>query len=146
VNTASEPLVLEYAVRGMDFTTAGEAASSIRKTCLKLGLSARDVRRVAVVAYEAELNIVIHAWKGTVRALVFGDRVELVIEDSGPGIPDIAQAMVEGFSTAPHHIREMGFGAGMGLANIQRHADHLVIESVVNVGTVLRATVRLGAS
>ncbi|HAI21313.1 MAG TPA: anti-sigma regulatory factor [Clostridiales bacterium UBA8153] len=129
----------------MDFTAAGEAASSIRKTCMKLGLPARDVRRVAIVAYEAELNVVIHAWKGTVRALVFGDRVELVVEDSGPGIPDIAQAMVEGFSTAPDHVREMGFGAGMGLINIQRHADDLVIESVVNVGTVLRATVRLGA-
>jgi len=140
-----EPLVLEFPVQGMDFAKAGEAASSIRRTCMKLGLSARDVRRVAVVAYEAELNIVIHAWKGTIRARLFGDRVELVAEDSGPGIPDIEQAMVEGFSTAPHHIREMGVGACMGLTNIQRHADGMAIESTVNVGTVLRATVRLGS-
>ncbi|MEW6522699.1 MAG: ATP-binding protein [Bacillota bacterium] len=146
MNNAAEPLVLEYAVEGMDFARAGDAASAIRKACVKLGLTANDVRRVAVIAYEAELNIVIHAWKGTLRALIFSGRVELVAEDSGPGIPDIEQAMVEGFSTAPHHVREMGFGAGMGLNNIQRHADHLTIESAENVGTVLRAVVILGTS
>jgi anti-sigma regulatory factor (Ser/Thr protein kinase) len=137
-------LVLEFAVRGMDFSAAGEAATAIRRACLQLGMPPRDVRRVAVIAYEAELNIVIHACHGVLRAWLLGDRVELVAEDSGPGIADLELAMQEGYTTAPPHVREMGFGAGMGLPNMKRHADTFAITSELEVGTNVWAVVRLG--
>ncbi len=87
--------------------------------------------------YEAEVNIVAHAWEGIIRILIDRDHIRMVLEDKGPGIADIEQAMVEGYSTASREVREMGFGAGMGLSNIKRNTDQMEITSRVGGGTVL---------
>ncbi len=132
---------LEYEVIGMDFTRAGEASAKIKKALQLVGMEVKTIRRTIIVAYEAELNIVIHARHGILTAKVHPDRVEILAVDEGPGIPDIELALQEGYSTAPPHIREMGFGAGMGLPNINRCSDKLHIESEVGSGTRLKAII-----
>ncbi|MFZ5633317.1 MAG: ATP-binding protein [Bacillota bacterium] len=132
---------MEFSVEGMDFTRAGEAAAKIKKALQLVGMEVETVKKAVIVAYEAELNIVIHARQGTLTLSVYPDQVEIVAADEGPGIPDISLAMQEGYSTAPPNIREMGFGAGMGLPNINRCSDMLEIESEVNKGTQLRSVI-----
>lgn len=132
---------LELEVTGMDFTRAGEASARIKKALQLVGMEVETMRKAVIVAYEAELNIVIHARHGTLTAQVLPDRVEIMAADEGPGIPDIALAMQEGYSTAPPHIRQMGFGAGMGLPNIARCSDKLQIDSEVDKGTTLKSVI-----
>jgi len=139
-----EALVLEFNVAGMDFQSAGSGASKIKRMLQEIGLDHSTVRRCAVCAYEAEMNIVIHAWRGVLRARVTPEAVEIIAEDEGPGIEDIALAMQEGYSTAPAHIREMGFGAGMGLPNMKKCSDELSIESKPGIGTTVRMLIRTG--
>jgi len=134
-------LKMVHNVKEMDFTRAGEATARIKKDLQLVGMEVATIRKAVIVAYEAELNIVIHARKGTLSVSVYPDRVEIEAADEGPGIPDIALAMQEGYSTAPAHIREMGFGAGMGLPNINRWSDKMHIESEINVGTKVAATI-----
>ena len=134
----SSGLVLEFDIKSMDFATAGEAATRIKRTMTQLGMPADIVRRVASATYEAEMNVVIHANKGRLVARIDSERIEICVEDEGPGIPDIDLAMQDGYSTAPTHVREMGFGAGMGLTNIKRCADEMHLDSVVGEGTTLR--------
>lgn len=138
-----EPLVLEYPVLGGDFTSAGMASSAVKKALQQLGVEPSIIRRVAIVTYEAEMNIVIHAYKGVLRVSLSPEVIEIVAEDEGPGIPDIELAMQPGYSTAPDNIREMGFGAGMGLPNIKDCSDELNIDSVVGKGTKLISKIYL---
>jgi len=140
-NLDSREIKLEFAIKGMDFLTAGEASSNIKHTLQLIGFSPAVIRRAAIAAYEAEMNIVIHGCNGVLKTWITPDRIELVAADSGPGIPDINLAMQEGYSTAPDHIREMGFGAGMGLPNIKNCADRFSLESKVNEGTTLTVVI-----
>lgn len=130
-------LVFGYRVAARDFERAGEASSGLKRTLSRLGIHPRVIRRVAVATYEAEMNIVIYTDGGEIVAEVRPGRVRIEALDKGPGIPDIEQAMQPGFSTAPEWVREMGFGAGMGLPNIQASADEMKLESTVGVGTHL---------
>ena len=130
-------LVFGYRVAARDFERAGEASSGLKRTLSRLGIHPRVIRRVAVATYEAEMNIVIYTDGGEIVAEVRPGRVRIEALDKGPGIPDIEQAMQPGFSTAPEWVREMGFGAGMGLPNIQASADEMKLESTVGVGTYL---------
>lgn len=132
---------LECPVAGRDFIAAGEAAARIKRVLQQVGMDPETIRRAAIVAYEAEMNIVIHAHWGTLTALITPGRIDIIAADEGPGIADIPLAMQEGYSTAPDDIRELGFGAGMGLPNIKRNSDELSIQSTVGVGTVLHATI-----
>lgn len=143
--SSSKKLVysVEFDVKGGDFVGAGLASTQIKEVLKMLGLSPEIYRRVAVIAYEAEMNLVIHAGGGTLRALVYPDEIVILAEDDGPGIEDIELAMKEGYSTAPDHIRELGFGAGMGLPNIKKNSDEMRIESEVGRGTKLWASVRI---
>ena len=120
---------------------AGTASNNIKNTLKMLGIQSDVCRRAAVIAYEAEINLVIHANGGMLKAVISEDRLEITAEDEGPGIPDIEQAMTEGYTTASNQAREMGFGAGMGLPNIKRNSDIFEIESTLGKGTVLRSTV-----
>ncbi|HOJ92995.1 MAG TPA: CBS domain-containing protein [Dictyoglomaceae bacterium] len=138
-----ESLVLEYPVVGGDFALAGMASSSIKKALQQIGIAPDILRRVAVVTYEAEMNIVIHAYRGVLRVKVTSEIIEIIAEDEGPGIPDISLAMQPGYSTAPDNIREMGFGAGMGLPNIKNSSDELYVESEVGKGTKLVSKIYL---
>lgn len=136
-------LLFRYRVSGGDFNHAGDASSRLKKTITRLGVHPQIVRRVAIACYEAEMNIVIYAEEGEIVAEVEPGRIRLIASDRGPGIPDIEKAMEPGFSTAPEWVREMGFGAGMGLPNIQNCADEMRLESEVGVGTRLEVTIYL---
>jgi CBS domain-containing protein/anti-sigma regulatory factor (Ser/Thr protein kinase) len=131
-------LILRYKVRARDFASGGAASSKIKRAIERLGGSPAISRRVAVAAYESEINLVIHTERGGEMVVeIQPDRVHIVVTDTGPGIADVEQAMQPGFTTAPEWIREMGFGAGMGLLNIKRCADDMKLESKVGVGTRL---------
>ncbi len=130
-----------YDIAARDFVRAGEAANKLKRLLQQLGLDPAVIRRAAIAAYEAEMNIVIHSYGGQIKVDITPESIEIFCEDSGPGIPDIEKALQEGYSTASEEIREMGFGAGMGLPNIQRSADEFRIESTVGRGTSLQVTI-----
>ena len=109
----------EYDIPANDFSLAGEASSNVRKLLTQLGVNPTVIKRTSIAMYEAELNVVIHGNGGKARVEIFEDKIEILVYDEGPGIEDIELAMKEGYSTAPDFIREMGFGAGMGLSNIK---------------------------
>jgi serine/threonine-protein kinase RsbT len=113
----------EYRVTGGDFTHAGYASSQVKKMLKQLGVESTVIKRVVVCLYEAEVNIVAHAWDGIINVDLDTDTIFMKLTDNGPGIADIGQAMQRGFSTASPEVREMGFGAGMGLPNISANAD-----------------------
>lgn len=131
----SEELVFKFDVDGNDFTSAGQASVQIKKNLRELGIPQEIIRRVSIAMYEGEINMVIHAGGGVAEVKVTTDYIEIILDDTGPGINDIDQAMQEGFSTAPDRIRSLGFGAGMGLPNMKRYTDYMDISSEVGVGT-----------
>jgi len=134
-------LIRTYEVPGDDLARAGEASSHIKRILKELGFSTDVIRRVAITTYEAEINMFIHAGGGKVTASITPERVKLVFADQGPGIPDVELAMQSGWSTAPANIRNLGFGAGMGLPNIKEYSDELTIETEVGAGTTLTAVI-----
>ncbi len=137
-------LILRYRVAARDFVHGGEASSKVKRALERVGAAPPMVRRVAVATYEAETNLIIHADDGGhLTVEIQPDRIRVVAQDTGPGIPDIQQALQAGFSTAPDWIRELGFGAGMGLNNIRTCADEMNLESRVGVGTRLEAVFHL---
>lgn len=127
-----------FEVQGGDFNKAGDASSRIKKILQQIGSDSGIVRRVAVACYEAEMNVVIHAHHGYVTLDADVNQVRIVVEDEGPGIDDIEMAMKPGFSTAPDYVREMGFGAGMGLPNMKNCSSRMEIQSHKGVGTTVR--------
>lgn len=124
-----------YDVEGGNFTKAGFASSEVKKILKKLNVDSKIIKRVVVALYEAEVNIVAHAYEGRIDVNIDTERIKINLADKGPGIPDIDLAMQQGYSTASDKVREMGFGAGMGLPNIKKNVDSLNIESKVNEGT-----------
>lgn len=136
---------LRYEVPGDDFTRAGEASGAVKKRLKALGYNPDAIRRVAIAMYEAEINMVIHADGGYCDVDIYPDKVEVLLADSGPGIPDVEKAMQAGFSTAPDNVRNLGFGAGMGLPNIKKYTDDMRIETEIGVGTKLYLTVKVNA-
>ena len=137
------PMIAEFEVQGQNFKKAGDASFEIKNRLKKLGLPPDIVRRVATATYEAELNVIIYAQKGTIRLCLNPRCVEVHIEDVGPGIPDIELAMREGYTTSPPYVKQLGYGSGMGLPNIKKNSDWMEIRSEVNRGTTLRFKVNL---
>jgi len=131
-------------VNKADFDNAGRVASIVRNYLQKLKIEKQVLRKIAIICYEAEMNISIHSLGGYITVETKPSEVVITAVDYGPGIPDIEEAMKPGFSTASEQIRALGFGAGMGLPNIKRCADHLDLESSMETGTILKATIRLG--
>ena len=127
----------EYKVEGGDFTNAGTTSSEVKKMMKQLGVNPSIVKRTVVALYEAEVNIVAHAYRGTISVDLEENSVSIRLEDEGPGIPDINKAMEIGYSTASPEVREMGFGAGMGLPNMKSNSDKLIVNSVVGKGTTV---------
>ena len=130
-------LTLEYGVRGADFSGAGASASRLKTTLRRVGIDPQTTRRAAIAAYEAEMNLIVFTQGGSIKVELEPGAIRLMAEDSGPGIPDIEKAMQPGFSTAPDWVRELGFGAGMGLPNIKKCADLMRLDSTVGKGTKL---------
>ena len=133
----SEPLQFHYDVAGGDFSSAGEASVQVKKILRKMGFPPELIRRISIAMYEGEINMVIHANGGVADVYVDDEQVLVRLEDTGPGIADVEAAMQEGFSTAKDNVRTLGFGAGMGLPNMQRNASEFHIESTVGVGTTI---------
>ena len=134
---------LHFDVSGEDFTRAGEASGQVKSTMKQLGIASDAVRKVAISMYEGEINMVIHAGGGEADVDITPEAVLMTLTDHGPGIADIEQAMQEGWSTAPESVRNLGFGAGMGLPNMRKYTDDMTVESEVGKGTTVRMRVNL---
>ncbi len=137
----NQKLSYRFDVDGANFTSAGEASVKVKKILREVGFEPETIRRVSIAMYEGEINMVIHAGGGTAEVVIEEDRIIIILTDTGPGIADIEQAMQEGFSTAPDNIRSLGFGAGMGLPNMKRYTDEMVIDSELGKGTKITMTV-----
>ena len=139
----SENLKFHFDIDGSDFSSAGAASVMVKKKLRQLSYDPEIIRKVSIAMYEGEINMVIHADGGSADVNVYGDKIEIILADRGPGIPDIELAMQEGYSTAPDNIRSLGFGAGMGLPNMKRYTDDMKIESEVGKGTTIYMTIRV---
>lgn len=133
---------LSFNVAANDFIAAGKGSSTIKNFLKSMGLDSSIVRRIAIISYEAEINIVIHSFGGQLHCDLYEDKITIVSEDAGPGIKDIDLALTEGYSTAPESVRELGFGAGMGLPNMKKYSDDFEITSC-SEGTTIRISVNL---
>jgi len=136
-------LIFQYYIDGHNFSKAGEVASGLKKTLRRLGIDPKRCRRVAITAYESEMNIIFYTNGGELTVYIQPEKIHIDVIDSGPGIPDVQKALEPGYSTAPDWVRELGFGAGMGLVNIQRCADEFIITSEVGKGTDLKINISL---
>jgi len=125
----------KFDIEGGNFSKAGTASSDVKKVLKKLNVEPKLIKRIVVSIYEAEVNVVAHAYEGEMHVSIFPEKIIVRIVDKGPGIPDIDLAMQKGYSTASPAVREMGFGAGMGLPNIKKNTNELNIKSEVGVGT-----------
>jgi len=131
-----EPLLKQdFTVQGGDFIHAGEVSSKIKSILKEIGMSHEVIRRASIATYEAEMNVVCYAQRGKFYLTIIPDRLSIIVEDEGQGIENIELAMKEGYSTSSSAIKEMGFGAGMGLPNIKKNTDELLISSVLGEGT-----------
>jgi len=140
---SEEPLFVQrFDICGRDFLNAGKASTTVKAILRDVGIHPAVIRRAAIAAYEAEMNVVLYARKGTMELRVTPKDICITVEDEGDGIADMELAMQEGYSTAADEIREMGFGAGMGLPNIKRNADTFAIDSLVGKGTTLEIVIR----
>lgn len=133
----NDKITLEYEIAQNDFKSAGEASSNVKKVLNHLGIDSKIVRRVAIATYEAEMNIVIHSYGGRIIVTISTDKIEINAHDDGPGIKDINLAMQEGYSTASNMVRELGFGAGMGIPNMKKCSDVFDINSCENKETLV---------
>ena len=134
-------LNFHYDVDGENFVSAGQASVQLKKMLRRLGIPPEIIRKISIAMYEGEINMVIHAGGGVADVNVYEDRIVIILKDSGPGIKDVGLAMQEGYSTATERVRSLGFGAGMGLPNMKRYTDEMIIESEVGVGTTITMTV-----
>ena len=139
----SDKLVFRFDVRGDDFTSAGQASVQVKKNLRQLGLDAEIIRKVSIAMYEGEINMVIHAGGGVAEVIVSESYIDIILEDHGPGIKDIDQAMQPGYSTSTEQIRSLGFGAGMGLPNMKKNTDSMEITTKIGVGTRIAMRVNL---
>lgn len=131
-----------YEIVSNDFVSAGRGSSEIKSNLKSMGIDAKVIRRIAIVSYEAEINLVIHTLGGFLYCDLYDDKIVISSEDKGPGIPNIEMAMTEGYSTATEQVRELGFGAGMGLPNMKRYSDNFEISSSSR-GTIIKITILL---
>lgn len=138
-----DPVHLHFDVDGSDFTSAGEASGEVKRVLRRLGIDNETIRRCAICMYEGEINMVIHASGGTADVYIDSERIMIEMIDSGPGIPDVEKAMQEGWSTASQDVRELGFGAGMGLPNMKKYSDEMIIDTEVGVGTAISMSVHI---
>ena len=139
----SNTVKFHFDVDGSNFSSAGEASVAVKKKLRQLAYSPEVIRRVSIAMYEGEINMVIHANGGTIDVEASDEEILIVLRDSGPGIPDVELAMQEGYSTAKDNIRNLGFGAGMGIPNMMKYTDYMRIDSVVGEGTTIVMKVRV---
>lgn len=139
----SEPLRFHFEVDGSDFSSAGAASVLVKKKLRQLSYDPEVIRKVSIAMYEGEINMVIHANGGTADVELSDDEIVIILRDNGPGIPDVELAMQAGYSTAHENIRNLGFGAGMGIPNMKKYTDYMHIDTVVGEGTTVTMKVKL---
>lgn len=139
----NNPLSLEFSIVSGDFTGGGKAASEVKRFLSHLGCAPALIRRVAIAIYEGEMNMIIHSYGGKISVFIFSEYIKVVFTDVGPGISNLNMALQEGYSTASDRIREMGFGAGMGLPNMKRCSDTFTIDTEVGKGTKVEITIKM---
>lgn len=139
----NDAITLKYTISGDDFTRAGEASSDVKSQLKKMGVAPDKVRKVSIAMYEGEINMVIHANGGTIDVIITPHDITMILADRGPGIKDISLAMKEGYSTATDNVRALGFGAGMGLPNMNKYSDEMNIDTVIGVGTTVTMKVHI---
>lgn len=139
----ADAIKFHFDVDGDNFTSAGEASVKVKKLLRQLNIDPDIIKKVSIAMYEGEINMVIHANGGNADVLVYPEKIVIILEDTGPGIENIELAMQEGYSTAKDNIRSLGFGAGMGLPNMKRYTDNIVIDSVVGKGTKITMEVNI---
>jgi len=139
----TDMITFHYRISPDDFTRAGEASSDVKSKLKKMGVTPEAVRKVAIAMYEGEINMVIHAQGGEITVNITTDRIEMILADVGPGIPDVGLAMQAGYSTAPDAVRSLGFGAGMGLPNMKKYSDEMEIDTELGKGTTIRMMVNI---
>ncbi|MBC8413704.1 MAG: ATP-binding protein [Nitrospira sp.] len=137
------PIEGSFQIIGGNFTTAGEASSEVKTVLTDLGVDGDIIRRIAIATFEAEMNVIIYAAAGQLFYEVTDEYIKIRVQDMGPGIEDTNRAMQEGYSTAPEWVRNMGWGAGMGLPNMKKNADTFLLDSVVGEGTTVEMTMNL---
>lgn len=133
--------ILDCEIERGDFSRGGEASSKLKGILQKLGIPTKVIRKISISTYELEMNIIIHSEGGNLKAKVDSEKIKIIANDNGPGIEDIEQAFKPGYSTADESIRELGFGAGMGLCNIKRYSDEIDVESELGVGTKIEVDI-----
>lgn len=138
-----EAIKYTYTVPGDNFTAAGQASTDLKRKLKVMGVDPKSLRNINISLYEGEINLAIHAGGGEITVLVYPDRVEMYLNDNGPGIENIELALTEGYSGASDAVRSLGFGAGMGLPNMKKYADEFYIESEVGKGTHIKMIVYL---
>ncbi len=134
---------VSYNIDGEDFTAAGEASRNLKKILRQLGIDPQLIRKATIAMYEGEINMVIHADGGVIDVTITGEKIHMLLKDRGPGIKNINLAMTEGYSTATEEVRQLGFGAGMGLPNMKKYTDYFNIETTVGVGTTVEMVVNI---
>jgi len=137
----SDTIELNYEVSCEDFTRAGEASSDVKKKLRQMGVPPEAIRKVAIAMYEGEINMVIHARGGRITVGIDPECITMTLADVGPGIPDVEKAMQAGYSTAPDNVRNLGFGAGMGLPNMKKYSDEMEVTTELGVGTTVKMKV-----
>ena len=138
-----DKITLKYNVSPDDFTRAGEASSNVKSKLKQIGVLPEIVRKAAIAMYEGEINMVIHAQGGEITVTIAPDAITMILADRGPGIPDIDKAMQAGYSTAPDNIRNLGFGAGMGLPNMKKYSDEMTIDTRLGIGTTVTMVIHM---
>ena len=138
-----DAIVLTYDISADDFTRAGEASSDVKRKLKQMGVDPEAIRKVAIAMYEGEINMVIHAKGGLITVEMTPQQIKMILADVGPGIPDVELAMQAGYSTAPDEIRSLGFGAGMGLPNMEKYSDEMEIDTRLGEGTTITMIVKI---
>jgi CBS domain-containing protein/anti-sigma regulatory factor (Ser/Thr protein kinase) len=146
INADSVDLSLAFKIIGKDFDRAGIASTTMKKNLKRLGLQPGTIRRASIAAFEAEMNVVIFTEGGTMKFNINNEKIVILVEDRGPGIENIELAMQEGYTTAEQRIKDLGYGAGMGFANMKKCADTLDVKSIPGKGTAIKIEILTGAA
>lgn len=141
-----KPIEESFQLIGGNFANAGEASTNLKHRLGELGIDENIIRRATIATFEAEMNVLIYTAAGWLRYYITPENIRILIEDMGPGIENIELAMQEGYSTAPDWVRELGWGAGMGLPNMKKNSDVFKIDSVVGEGTTVEMIINLDNS
>ena len=139
----SSKKLIEEEIERRNFKKGGEVSSKLKSLLRKLGIDTQIIRKISIITYELEMNIIIHSDGGKITAIIANNEIKIIADDDGPGIKDVEKALQAGYSTAEDEIRELGFGAGMGLNNVKNYSDQMDIKTSEDEGTTIKAVLNV---